>query len=255
MDGINLRLREFLRSKDGRGVIVDTSAGLALGSLPGLDDFGSGVRPILAAADGVVCSPGQLRRLTARTHGDAALLVRVDWTNTLRGADFALPPAESHRVPLLGAREAFDLWAVAMVASFLLGYEEEIEAACLQNCVQWALEGKALGLPLVVEARPTGPRVAIPDKAVELCASYALEAGADVIVVPYPGSRALEEIGQFVSVPWLCKPSSPEAEAEVVEALERGAAGAWLDHSLFSQPDPAAAVKRLAGLAHQAVGV
>lgn len=254
MDGLGMRLREFLR-KDQRGVVVDTSAGLALGPLPGLEDFTEGVRPLLTRADGLVCSPGQLRRISARTHEEAALLVRVDWTNALRGSDFVIPPTETHRVPLLSARDAFDLGAVAMVASFLLGYPERIESESMRTCVEWAVEGKALGLPLIVEVRPYGPRVAIPNKAAELGVSYALEAGADVIVVPYPGPTALKEIADFVSVPWLLKPTSLRAESEIVEGLGLGASGAWADHSLFSLSDAAMTLQRLNGLVHQPVGV
>ena len=87
----------------------------------------------------------------------------------------------------LSAQDTLDLGATAMVASFLLGYEEDVEAACLRHTVQWALDGTSIGLPLIVEVRATGPRVSILHKAVELGVSYALEGGADVIVVPQPG--------------------------------------------------------------------
>jgi hypothetical protein len=51
-----------------------------------------------------------------------------------------------------------------MVGTFLLGYEEEIEAASLRNTVQCALEGNAIGLPLVMEVQANGPRVSLPDQ-------------------------------------------------------------------------------------------
>ena len=201
------RLREFIRPEDQHGLIVDASGGLALGALPGLEDFGAAARSVLSVVDGLVCSPGQLRRISDRTRGEASLLVRMDWTNTLRGSDFVLPPASEQRVPLLTVQDALDLGATAMVHSFLLGYEEEVEAACLRHTVQWALEGNALGLPLIVEVHANGPRVSIAHKAVELGASYALEGGADAIAIPYPGRKSLETIAAMVSVPWLIKPS------------------------------------------------
>jgi DhnA family fructose-bisphosphate aldolase class Ia len=251
MDGLTYRLNEFIRPLDRRGLIVDSSAGLALGSLPGLEDYTQGARGVLGIIDGLVCSPGQLRRLGERTRGDGALLVRMDWTNTLRGPDFVLPPASARRLAVLTPQDALDLGAAGMVTSFLLGYEEEIEAACLKSTVQWALEGKTIGLPLVVEVCPNGPRVSLYDKAVELGASYALEGGADVIVVPRPGRKSLESLAAFVSVPWLVKASSPQtALAELDEALEYGAAGLWLDHAIFAAANPAAALRPLAGKLH-----
>jgi DhnA family fructose-bisphosphate aldolase class Ia len=203
---------------------------------------------------GLVCSPGQLRRISHRTRGEASLLVRMDWTNTLRGADFVLPPASTQRLPLLTVQDALDLGAAAMVSSFLLGYEEEVEAACLRHTVQWALEGNTLGLPLIVEVRATGPRVSIHDKAIELGTSYALEGGADVIIVPYPGRKSLESIAAMVSVPWLIKPSHFEnATAELSEAIGLGCAGLWFDHAVFALSNAADVLQAFAAQLHQSI--
>jgi DhnA family fructose-bisphosphate aldolase class Ia len=254
MNGVTYRLNEFIRPDDRRSLIVDSSAGLALGALPGLEDYAQGAQRALPIVDGLVCSPGQLRRLGERTRSEAALLVRMDWTNTLRGDDFVLPTSEPKRIPVLSPQDALDLGAAGMVSSFLLGYAEELEAACLKTTVQWAIEGKTLGLPLVVEVRPTGPRVMLYDKAIELGASYALEGGADVIVVPLPGRKTLETLAAFLCVPWLVKASSPQAaSAELEEALACGAAGLWLDTTVFAEPDPAAVLRPLAARLHTPV--
>jgi hypothetical protein len=83
-----------------------------------------------------------------------------------------------------------------------------------------------------VEVRACGPRISLPGKAMELGASYALECGADGIVVSYPGAVSLKTIASMLSVPWLLKPSSPEEVlAEWTEARGSGASGLWLDHN------------------------
>jgi DhnA family fructose-bisphosphate aldolase class Ia len=252
MSGIVFRMNEFIDKSDQRSLIIDTSAGMALGPLPGLEDYSQAVRPLLSLADGVVCSPGQMRRLTNATRQDAGLLMRMDWTNTMRSADFVLPPEHARNFSIFSAQDALDFGATGMVISFLLGYEEEIEAACLKATVTLGLAGKDLGLPLVVEVRTSGPRVSLPGKAVELGASYALEGGADVIVVPYPGSASLKTIAEMVSVPWLVKPAGLEQAAEqMAEAITNGAAGVWLDHTLFVQPDPAAVLTMLGNQLHR----
>ena len=254
MDGKLYRLREFIRAEDQHSLIVDASGGLALGTLPGLEDFGAAARSVLDIVDGLVCSPGQLRRISDRTRGEASLLVRMDWTNTLRGSDFVLPPSTTQRVPLLTAQDALDLGAAAMVHSFLLGYEEEVEAACLRHTVQWALDGNALGLPLIVEVRANGPRVSIAHKAVELGASYALEGGADAIAIPYPGRKSLETIAAMVSVPWLIRPSHVEhAAAELEEAIRLGSAGLWLDHTIFSLSTTTTVLQEFSARLHQPI--
>jgi len=232
VDSLAYRLKEFLPGADRRTLVLDTSAGLWLGVLSGLEDFGMAVRPLLSQLDGLVCSPGQIRRLENRTRKEAALLVRVDWTNALRSSSFPLHPETTSYISILDAKDALELGASAMVISFLLGYEEEIEAGCLKNTVQLALTGKEFGLPLVVEVLPLGPRISLPGKAVELGASYALEGGADVVVLPYPGRDSLTIISAMLSVPWMLKPTSAEtAEGEWGEAQSLGATGLWLDHS------------------------
>jgi DhnA family fructose-bisphosphate aldolase class Ia len=246
-----LRMKEFFNGADSRSLIIDVSAGMVLGALPGLEDFAATLRPSLALVDGVVCAPGRLRGLEGRTKQEAGLLMRMDWSNSRRGRDFVLPPAQIRTFPLFSAKEASDFGAVGMAISFLLGYEEDIEAACMKATVTLALEGKAVGMPLVVEVCPTGPRVSLPGKAVELGASYALEGGADVIALPYPGTASLKTISQFVSVPWLVKPTSfAAAEKEVEEALALDGAGVWLDHTLFSLADPQQTLQWLAELVH-----
>jgi DhnA family fructose-bisphosphate aldolase class Ia len=253
MNGTMFRLKEFIRASDTRSLMIDTSAGAVLGALPGLEDFQAAVQPVLPLADGLVCSAGQMQRLSTRSHKDAALLMRMDWTNTLRGPDFVTPPEHANRLQIFSAQDALDFGAAGMVISFLLGYEEEIEAACLKSTVTLALTGKDLGLPLVVEVRPTGSRVSLPNKAVELGASYALEGGADVIVLPYPGPASLKTIGAMLTVPWLVVPSGWEtASRELEEAAGQGASGLWLDHTVFALPNPAGVVSHLAGQLHNA---
>lgn len=251
MNGIEYRLQAFIRPSDRRCLMVDTSAGLSLGALPGLEEYLPSVHPILGKADGVVCSPGQIGKLTGLSKTEAGLLVRMDWHNTLRGQDFVLPAVQPLRVPILSVEDAISLGSVGMVTTFLLGYEEALEAECLRTAVQYALEGKRAGLPLVVEVQPSGPRVSIPDKAVELGASYALEGGADVIALPYPGTKSLKTIAGFVSVPWLIKPTSSDtALAELQEALDLGAAGLWLDHMIFDPGAPTNLIDEARGILH-----
>jgi DhnA family fructose-bisphosphate aldolase class Ia len=245
-------LREFIKPADGRSVIVDTSAGLVLGARPGLEHFGQAVTPILPLVDGIVTGPGQARYLVNRTREDAALLIRADWTNALRGADFVLPPENVHYTSLVDVAGALDLGASAAVIHFLLGYPEDIEAECLKRTVAFALDGAQKGLPLVVEVAPTGPRVVLYAKAVELGTSYALEGGASGIVVPWPGAKSFETIRKMTGeVPvWIKPPSLDPASPEIAEGLALGAVGVWLDDRLFAASDPAGLAQTFRALVH-----
>jgi len=251
------RFRELFNPIDGRSLVVDTSNSLVLGTLPGLEHFTEAVSPLLPLADGIVTGPGQARNLSMRTRQDAALLVRADWTNALRTEDFVIPPETIQYISLLNPADALELGANALVMHFLLGYQEEIEAQCMKQTVHLSLEGSRVGMPLIVEVQPIGPRIVLLNKAIELGVSYALEGGADGIVVPWAGSQSFETIQTMVAgLPVWVKPEGLETDASVLaEALRLGAAGVWLDERLFAVNDPAAAIQALKTLLHTPVAV
>ena len=253
MNSKSYRLREFINPVDNHSLIIETSGGLSLGPLPGLEHFSEAVSPILPLGDGIVCSPGQARKLSGRTRQDAALLVRADWTNALRSADFVLPPETISHIPLLSPQDALDLGASALVLFFLLGHTEEIEAGCLHRTVQTALDGTQIGMPLIVDVQPIGPRVVLYKKAVELGVSYALEGGADGVAIPWPGSESFKTIMTMsAEVPIWVKPSTLEgAQAELSQTLELGGAGLWLGEEIFAQPDPGKLLETFGAAIHQ----
>jgi len=252
MNSKQYRMSELLDPADGRSLVVDTSKGLMLGVFPGLAHFEDAVRPLLPLLDGIVTSPGQARNLGSRTRQAAALLIRADWTNALRGDDFVLPPETIQYIPLLNPADALDLGADALVMHFILGHEEEIEARCLKQVVNLALEGLNLGIPLLVDVQPVGPRVVLMNKAIELGVSYALEGGADGVIVPWPGTQSFKTIQAMSNgLPVWVKSGKLESDTpELEEALQLGAAGFWLDERIFSVDDSAATLQALKTLVH-----
>lgn len=247
------RLKEFIGSKDNRSLIVDASAGLSLGPLPGLEQFAPAVQPVLPLVDGLITSPGQAGKLSGRTRQDAALLVRADWTNALRGPDFVLPPETVSHIPLLNPTDALDLGASALVIYFLLGFEEVIEAGCLHNTVQLSLKGTQVGMPLIVDVQSIGPRVVLHNKAIELGVSYALEGGADGVAVPWSNRESFQNILAMASgVPVWIKPTSlDESSTQLGDALQMGGTGLWLDQYLFTAEDIPAVLSGFGEQIHQ----
>jgi DhnA family fructose-bisphosphate aldolase class Ia len=254
MDRKSYRMKEFFHPGDGLSLILDTSAGLSLGPLPGLEDFQAAAESALGLLDGLVTSPGQSRKLMGRNREQAALLIRVDWTNALRGEDFAIPPESIQHLQLLQAQHALDLGASGMVGYFLLGYPEEIEAQCLRFSVQGALEGAKVGMPLLVDVRPEGPRVVLRESAIELGVSYALESGADGVVIPWPGETSLQTITTMAAgAPIWIKPSSLEsAPAEWESGQSLGVVGLWIDAGALDAPLDAEQLEALRAVVHPA---
>jgi DhnA family fructose-bisphosphate aldolase class Ia len=255
MESKTYRLRELFKPADGHSLVVDASGGLSLGPLPGLEQFAPAIQQVLPHVDGLVSSPGQAKNITGRTRADAALLVRADWTNALRGPDFVLSPEHISHIPLLSPSDALDLGASALVVYFLLGFEEQIEAGCLRNTVQLALEGSKVGMPLIVDVQAVGPRVVLESKAIELGVSYSLEAGADGVAVSWPGEESFQTIIAMASgVPIWIKPSRlPVQENELQQVLDLGGSGLWLDHQLFAGENIAQILERINGQLHSSL--
>ncbi len=252
MNSKQYRLNELLNSSDGHSLVLDTSNGLVLGVLPGLEHFEESVRPLLPFLDGIVTSPGQARKLGTRTRQEAALLIRADWTNALRGTDFVLPPEMIQYIPLLNPADALDLGANALVMHFILGHEEEIEARCIQEVVNLALDGLKIGMPLLVDVQPVGPRIVLMKKAIELGVSYALEGGADGIIIPWPEAQSFKTIQAMCSgLPvWVRTVSLESNQPILAEALQLGAVGFWLDEGIFAVEDPSTVLLIMKHLVH-----
>ncbi len=246
------RMKEFFNPIDDRSLIVDTSAGLSLGPIMGLEEFRKSVEPLLPMVDGIITSPGQSRVLAGRTRGDAALLIRADWTNAIRDEDFVLPPETIHHTTLLDTTHALDLGASAMVLYFLLGHEENIEADCLKKSVQYAIKGSQTGLPLILDVQPIGERVVLRNKAIELGVSYALEAGADGAAIPWPGVESFELIVKMAAeMPvWVKPPDISGDQAILLNALDIGARGVWLDERIFAQKEKMGILQSIAQITH-----
>ncbi len=99
-------------------------------------------------------------------------------------------------------------------------------------------------MPLIVDVQPTGPRVVLRSKAIELGVSYALEGGADGVVIPWPGVESFKTIKTMTgSLPvWIAPSTLDPDRQEVAEALKLGAAGVWLNERVFAEADPGGVV-------------
>jgi DhnA family fructose-bisphosphate aldolase class Ia len=181
--------------------------------------------------------------------------VRASWTNALRGEGFVLPPETIEYLPLIEPEEGLDLGASALVIHFLLGFSEEIDAQCVKFTVQMGLLGASIEMPLIVDVQPVGPRVVLRSKAIELGVSYALEGGADGVVIPWPGGDSYANIHKMAAgAPvWVRPESLDPQDSMLAEALELGASGMWLDERLFADDHPPGLVQAFQSGLHDRV--
>jgi DhnA family fructose-bisphosphate aldolase class Ia len=90
------------------------------------------------------------------------------------------------------------------------------------------------------------------NKAIELGVSYALEGGADGVIVPWPGTQSFNTIqGMCNGLPVWVRPGNLASDnPEMIEALQLGACGLWLDERIFAAADPVAVLKAFNVLVH-----
>jgi hypothetical protein len=141
------------------------------------------------------------------------------------------------------AEDAVQLGACAAVVTFLLGYDEDLEAQNVQSISFLSRECARVSLPLLAEVRPTGPKVdpAKFDGAVELGVSFMVEGGADGLIIPLPGEDALGMILEFApTVPVFVQVddiATLDANGgALVTALKMGCAGLCLSAHTLADP-------------------
>ncbi len=204
--GKAIRLNDILKE---RALLLDTSIASSVGATRGLEDVRTVLVRCAGIFDGIVLNPGQLEHLSAEIGGRnrAAPLVRVDWTNAHRGADFCLPAAQVKRVEISDAEDVMRLGGSAAVATLLMGYDDDFEAENIQSVSRLIRAADGIALPVFVDIRITGPKVSQnnADEAVKLGVSFMMEAGADALIIPESSDETLALIGTWSTVPVLIR--------------------------------------------------
>lgn len=231
-------------------VFADDKRALILGldSAPTLGPVGNllEMRKYLAYAlksgpDAIVVNKGQLIRPGELITGsrETAVILRADFTNAMRGADFTLPPKKLEHVMLAGAKEALTLGADGVAASLLVGYEDE-EARSVKIVSSLVADCKRYGVVILVEAVPIGERITSANyvDCLKLAVRMATEAGADIVAMPYAGDEPttrsiVEAAGQ---TPVLAIDDPRRSLRELGEAMSAGCSGLVLRDRLASGP-------------------
>lgn len=177
----------------------------SVGAGSGMEDISEALRRCNISFDGVILNPGQLEHHAALLGGKmrAAPLVRIDWTNAYRDKDFCLPASTATRVAISDGEDALKLGASAVVATFLLGFGEDLEAENIRSISLLARECYRLSLPLVVDIRPTGDKISAVNYmgAIKLGTSFMMEAGADALILPECDAETVALIGTWATIP------------------------------------------------------
>ncbi|MEW6350698.1 MAG: 2-amino-3,7-dideoxy-D-threo-hept-6-ulosonate synthase [Thermodesulfobacteriota bacterium] len=248
MDGKSWRLRRIVNPHDGKTVILPLDHGLSMGPVAGLE---SPVRVFSALReappDAVVLHKGLIRFLPEALDPRLGLIVHLSGATELNGR---------HTKRLVtGVDEALALGADGVSVHVNFGGPDESDMLVDLGTV--ADRCAALRVPLLVMAYLRGGTLPELDrKGLALAARACAELGADIVKLPWPGSRdAMAEIvaGCPVGIVVAGGPAEQgngRLGRRVAMAMDAGAAGIAAGRNVFQSSDPVGVLRSLAGLVH-----
>jgi fructose-bisphosphate aldolase, class I len=241
---------------DGRTLVLPVDHGLTLGRVEGLEDPVARVDGLLdLPCDGLLMAPGLTRHTAERFahRGAPARLLTLDTffrdpDETVAGAGFAAPVELAARLGV-DAVKLFMAWNVPNV-------ERATTVARIAEVVERAA---AYDLPVMVE--PIGIGAPREPETIALegdAARVAMECGADIIKVAYPGPEPMAAWAAELQVPLviLGGPRSGEPDAVLdlaTEALAHGARGLVIGRNVWQRPPDVTRrlMQRLHEIVHQ----
>ena len=224
---------------DGNTLILPVDHGSVLGRVEGLEDPVARVDGLLdLECDGLLMAPGLTRHsveLFARRGAPARLLTLDtffrDPGETIAGADFAADVELAARLGV-DAVKIFMAWNVPNVE----------RAATVARIARVVAEAERYDLPVMVEPIAIGaPRDAESITLEGNAARVAMETGADIIKIAYPGAELMEAWSAELRVPLVILGGPRSGEADAVldlarEALAGGARGLVIGRNVWQRP-------------------
>lgn len=253
--GMKRRLRRLFGSADHFAVIVAMDHGMG-GFVHGLHDPTAVLAKVIREKPtGVLLNAGLARRLIGAFSAldSPCLVVALDQVmhSGARGSGPAIA-----RGPQVSVEEALRLGADGAKTMLVMGFADraaELDnlrylARAAERCHQWEI-------PLMVEPYLWGETVPTDAAArAELSADgarKAIEIGADILKVEYPGEPGLfEQLVRSSPVPVVVlggprRPTQKEVLEDVLWAARAGAAGVAMGRNVWDQPDPGAMIRAI----------
>ncbi len=235
--GKNIRMSDFVDSRDNRSLMLDLTLASSVGAQPGTENISETLGRCNAVFDGIILNPGQLEHHAELVGGKmrASPLVRIDWTNAYHDKEFGLPASTVTRVTLSDGEDALGLGASAVVATFLLGFGEDPESENIRSISLLARECYRLSLPLLVDVRPIGGRISSDNYmgSIKLGTSFMMEAGADALILPDCDAETCALIGKWATIPVMLRLDEIPTGEKIEQLFNLGMSGIVLSEKIL----------------------
>lgn len=243
MTGKEIRLKKFF--SNGKPVVIAADHGSYMGPFDGIKDLKNEIMQF-EKADAFLVMPGMAKQCKDffGKKSSPLCIVRVNWA-----AHYCKPYAAQYgkgcNVKLADVRYAVSLGADVVIASLLLGTDEETNARNVTEFGQIAEEADSLGIPLIGEYIPYGgiDRYSGDLSGLLLGVRACSEFGADLIKTVYVDN--FSEVAKIAVVPTLAlgggqfeRPS--QAFQVASDAISKGAGGVVFGRNVICAARPAA---------------
>ncbi|MDR0388019.1 MAG: hypothetical protein LBH57_08280 [Treponema sp.] len=251
--GIVLRKNQFFDTKDKRSVIIALDHGGIAGPVEGIENPARVVRACVAGgADGILTTKGFADASRGEWNRSMGLILRVTGGFTVLGGGF-----EEEMIMEPESVLAYGASCAAITVKF--GHRRE--GAFIKQASLAVDAFHRLGLPVMIEAMPTGTidkknfPANDPD-GIRMAARMAAEIGADLVKTYYTGSpESFSRVTAACPVPVVILGGAKtgtieEVFQDIAGALASGGAGIAMGRNIWGFPNLAATVEAVRGMVH-----
>jgi len=247
--GKRVRMERISDRNTRKTVIVPLSHGVGMGPIEGIEDIQNAIDMVsLAGANAIVLNKGVVPRAHRGKGRDIGLVVH------LTGGSEA-----SAKVQVCAVEEALRMGADGVRARLHVGGKEENRTLeILGNITRVAMDW---GMPVLVTVSPINNNGNSNVELISRGARIAAELGADMVSVPYPGSKELlRDIVASTPAPLIVlggeKMEDPTDVLSMVnDAMSTGIHGVSVGRNVFQYEKPGNMVKAIGEIVHHGASV
>jgi predicted phospho-2-dehydro-3-deoxyheptonate aldolase len=247
-----LRTRRLFHPRSNRTLLVPMDHGVTVGPIAGIENVRGAVSECIdGCASGIILHKGCIKMCHDLLLSDPRLSVLLHVSGSV-----SLSPQSDQKVQVATVEEGVRLGADGISVHVNIGPDDD-------QLMLGALGGLSeacdrFGMPLLAMMYCRG--AALDEHAADNiahAARVAMELGADIVKVSYPGDpTSFERIVRSVTVPVVVAGGSRQANLqsffeEIHDALEAGAAGVAVGRNVFQQTSPKQVVAGLHALLHE----
>ncbi len=249
--GKQIRMERIMDRNTEKTVIVPMDHGISVGPIDGLKDMKTAIQNVaLGGANAIVEHKGLVNAGHRKKGMDIGLIIHLS-------ASTVLTPYPNSKTLICSVEEAIKIGADAVSIHLNLGDDQEKEM--LRDFGKISYDARTWGIPLLAMIYPRGKNIddEYDVKFVKHAARVGNEMGADIVKVPYTGSReTFYDVTSGCSIPVViaggAKMDSDKDVLEMVRgSIDAGGSGVSIGRNVFQHENSRLIVQAIASIVHE----